>query len=148
MGSFSWLKADNLTNVANIPYGYKYKFLIPKEFGGGYIIDNYHDYGILLDGTKTYDIYELIAFWNKDILEENGFELKYDGKFPMMKEMDKHTEHNRCVGIDIGCYDEQVDKLKYPLKLVSIEYKGDYESLDRPSYYDPNQGFYPVYRKK
>ena len=30
MGSFSWLKADKLTRVANIAYGKPFKFLIPK----------------------------------------------------------------------------------------------------------------------
>ena len=35
IGSFSWLKADDLTKVANIAYGHPFKFLIPKEFGGG-----------------------------------------------------------------------------------------------------------------
>lgn len=34
MGSFTWLKADKLTRVANITYGKPFKFLIPKEFGG------------------------------------------------------------------------------------------------------------------
>ena len=35
MGSFSWNKADKLTDVENIAYGSSFKFLIPKEFGGG-----------------------------------------------------------------------------------------------------------------
>lgn len=43
MGSFSWLKTDNLTKVANIQYGKSFKFLIPKEFGGGFIKDIYQD---------------------------------------------------------------------------------------------------------
>ena len=36
-------------------------------------------------------------------------------------------DNNRFKGIDIGCYDKQIDKLKYPLKLVSASYKGTYE---------------------
>ena len=31
MGSFSWLKADTLTNHANIAYDAPFKFLIPKQ---------------------------------------------------------------------------------------------------------------------
>lgn len=160
MGSFSWLKADNLTKVANIAYGQPFKFLIPKEFGGGFIKDRYQDYGYLGDGEK-YDMYEILAFWNHeqikakygedlksnpdfyemDVVLKHGKGLRYDGEMPLMKEIDKHTDHNRGLGIHIGCYDNQIDKLKYPLKLVSCSYKGTYEDLDTPSYGDPNQGW-------
>ena len=37
------------------------------------------------------------------------------------------------------------DKLKYPLKLVSVSYKGTYEDCDGVSYGDPNQGFFRTY---
>jgi hypothetical protein len=56
-------------------------------------------------------------------------------------------QENRCKGIDIGCYDEQIDKLKYPLKLVSISYKGTYEECEMRSYGDPEQGFCKTYWK-
>ena len=150
MGSFSWLKADNLTKIANVQYGAPFKFLIPEEFGGGYIKDYYQDYGYLgtkEDGTPKYDMYELLALWNHEAAEEHGYELRYDGEeIPMMKEIDQYTFYNRNVGINIGCYDKQIDRLKYPLKLVSCSYKGSYEDLDTPSYGDPNQGFGPIYR--
>ena len=151
MGSFSWLKADNLTKIANVQYGAPFKFLIPEEFGGGYIKDYYQDYGYLgtkEDGTPKYDMYKLLAFWNHEAAEERGYELRYDGEeIPMMKEIDQYTFYNRNVGINIGCYDKQIDRLKYPLKLVSCSYKGSYEDLDTPSYGDPNQGFGPIYRE-
>ena len=151
MGSFSWLKADNLTKVANVQYDAPFKFLIPEEFGGGYIKDHYQDYGYLgtkEDGTPKYDMYELLAFWNHEAAEERGYELRYDEEeIPMMKEIDQHTFYNRNVGINIGCYDKQIDELKYPLKLVSCSYKGSYEDLNTPSYGDPNQGFGPIYRE-
>lgn len=122
MGSFSWLKADDLTKVANIVEGKTYKFLIPKEFGGGFIKNEYQGYGRLgvkEDGNPKYDMYELLAFWNSECkipfetitIKE---ELKYDGEFPLMKEIDKYTDDNRSLGIDIGCYNGQIDKLKYP----------------------------------
>ena len=127
MGSFSWLKADNLTYVSNIVGGRPFKCLIPKEFGGGFIKDYYQDYGYLgtkEDGSPKYDMYELLAFWNSDkqISDENSdtkliSELKWDGEFPLMKEIDEYTRHNRSVGIHIGCYDNQIDNLKYPLKV-------------------------------
>jgi len=148
MGSFSWMKADGLTKVANIAYDTSFKFLIPKEFGGGFIKDTYQDYGYLgkkENGHPKYDMYEILAFWNKDLIQNE--ELKYDGEFPLMKEIDKYTNDNRSLGIDIGCYDNQIDKLKYPLKLVSASYKGKYEDLETYSYGDPDQGFHSVYRK-
>lgn len=42
---------------------------------------------------------------------------------------------------NIGCYDNQIDKLKFPLKLVSASYSGTYEDCAGRSYGDPNQGF-------
>ena len=137
MGSFSWNKADDLTAIENVAQGYPFKFLIPKEFGGGFIKDKYQDYGYL--GTKENgdpkdDMYELLAFWNK----AEG--LKYNGEFPLMKERDEFTDHNRGLGIDIGCADEKKLKLKYPLKLVSCSYKGTYEDLKTYSLSDPYQG--------
>lgn len=142
MGSFSWLKADNLTKVANVSYGKPFKFLIPKEFGGGFIKDTYQDYGYLgqkEDGSPKYDMYELLAFWNHELIVDG--KLKYDGEFPEMKEIDEYTDKNRNLGIGIGCYDEDIDKLKYPLKLVSASYNGTYEDLKTYSYGDPEQGF-------
>jgi hypothetical protein len=145
MGSFSWNKADNLTNVENIAYGKPFKFLIPKEFGGGYIKDKYQDYGYLgtkKNGEPKYDMYEILAFWN------NAEDLEYDGEYPLMKEIDKYTDHNRNIGIDIGCYDEDMLKLKYPLKLVSISFEGTYEDLETCSLRDPNQGWGERKRKQ
>ena len=67
---------------------------------------------------------------------------------PTMKEIDQYTDKNRSIGIDIGCYRDEIDKLKYPLKLVSPSFKGCYEDLSKPSYGDPNQGFGSTRRKK
>ena len=144
MGSFSWNKADKLTAIENVAYGSSFKFLIPKEFGGGFIKDKYQNYGYL--GTKEneepiYDMYELLAFWNK----AEG--LQYDGEYPLMKEIDNYTDTNRELGIDIGCYDKDIFKLKYPLKLVSASFDGTYEDLDNCSVGDPDQGFYSRKRK-
>lgn len=169
MGSFSWLKADNLTQIANVACGMPFKFLIPKEFGGGFIKDHYQDYGYLgtkEDGSPKYDMYELLAFWNAHMKYHNhtrdfeeGIKFVYDGKlvkdhlywdgeFPMLKEIDEFTCKNRSIGIAIGCYDEEIDQLDFPLKLVSASYKGTYEECDGKSYGDPDQGFYPVKRDK
>lgn len=148
MGSFSWLRADKTTKRNNLVDGDVYKILIPKEFGGGYIKDTYYDYGYVFeyDDTKeNADLYGILAYWNKC----DGME--YDGdEYPStMEDILKrgHTclQENRCKGINIGCYDHQIDKLKYPLKLVSASYKGTYEDCDMRSYGDPNQGFFKTY---
>lgn len=57
MGSFSWLRADNLTEFGNIYYGCTFKVLIPKEHGGGFLKGTYMDYGrIEAENGETYDI--------------------------------------------------------------------------------------------
>ena len=145
MGSFSWLKADALGSIRNIASDQPFKFLIPEEFGGGFIFDEgYLDYGYLgrkEDGRPMYDMYELLAFWNCD-----PEELKWDGEFTYMKQIDKYTDENRSCGIDIGCYDFEISKLRYPLKLVSPEYDRTYEQCLARSFGDPDQGFYRVPR--
>jgi hypothetical protein len=144
MGSFSWNKADKLTNIENVAYGSPFKFLIPKEFGG-FIKDYYQDYGLLgkkEDGEPMYDMYEIQALWNAPD------EVKYDGELPLMKEIDEYTDNNRCVGISLACYDVEILNLKYPLKLTSVSFKGSYEDLKEPSLGDPDQGFFTRKRKK
>ena len=139
MGSFSWNKADNLGKYENVAYNTEFKFLIPKEFGGGFIQDVYQDYGRLgkkEDGSPKYDMYEILAFWN------NLKGLKFDEGIEGMKEIDEYTDDNRSLGINEGCYDDEIEVLKYPLKLVSVEYEGTYEDCENRSYIDPAQGFY------
>lgn len=148
MGSFSWLRADKTTSRSNLTDGDKYKILIPKEFGGGFIEDTYYDYGYVFahdDTRESADLYGILAYWNKC----EG--MIYDGEdYPstmedILNRGNTLLQKNRCKGIDIGCYNDQVDKLKYPLKLVSISYNGTYEECDMRSYSDPEQGFYPTY---
>ncbi len=67
MGTFSFFKADGLTRVANIVEGRPFKFLIPKEFGGGYILEKYQGYGYVGKtwiGVPRQDMFELLAIWN------------------------------------------------------------------------------------
>ena len=146
MGSFSWLRADRCTSRSNLTKGDKYKILIPKEFGGGFIEDKYFDYGyVFYDTDKEADLYGILAYWN-------GCEdMDYEGdEYPktmdeILKRGKTHQQSNREKGIEIGCYDEDIDNLKYPLKLVSTEYEGTYEECDGVSYGDPEQGFYATY---
>ena len=109
MGSFSWNRADDLTNIENVAANTTFKFLIPAEFGGGFIKEKYQDYGFLgrkSDNSHKYDMYELLAQWNAP-------DLVIGCIHGTLKEVDENTEHNRGIGIDIGCYDDQIDN-KYP----------------------------------
>lgn len=152
MGSFSWLKADTLTQTANIAYLEPFKCLIPKEFGGGFVKDRYQNYGYLgvkPDGSPKYDMFELLAFWNADVIYHGRpvkASLKYSGEFPLMKECDEFTNDNRSIGINLQ--HQQFDCLKYPLKLVSASYKDTYESCLGVSVNDPFQGFSKLPRTK
>lgn len=147
MGCFSWMRADKTTKRSNIVDGDSYKILIPKEFGGGFIKDHYQGYGRVLWDTKDNmaDLYGILAYWNK---RPN---MIYDGdKYPSTMEdilTKGKTGHNdnRWRGINIGCLNGDIDKLKYPLKLVSASYKGTYEDCEGRSYSDPNQGFFKTY---
>lgn len=179
MGSFSWTRAEHITKRSNFTMGDKYKILVPKEFGGGYIKDIYWDYGYIFaryndykqsyncgyydangnfysanyfrgfaKGENIYDLYGLLAWWNK---ENKGFTLNYSSPteptntLDFLKFGETHSDENRGKGIDIGCYNYQIDNSKYPLKLVSVSYKGTYEDCKGRSYGDPNQGFFKAY---
>lgn len=148
MGSFSWLRADRTTKRSNLTCGDRYKILIPKEFGGGFIKDTYYDYGyVFYDTDHEADLYGVLAYWNKC----EGMIYDGDEYSSTMKDILErgHTcwPNNRCKGIDIGCYNKQIDELKYPLKLVSASYKGTYEDCEGRSYRDPEQGFRKTYWK-
>lgn len=151
MGSFSWLRADKTTKRSNLIEGDAYKILIPREFGDGSIADTYYDYGKVFEFDETReiaDLYGILAYWNKcDGMEYEGDEYPSTMK-DILARGKTCLQNNRCKGIEIGCYDEQIAKLKYPLKLVSPTYKGTYEECDGRSYSDPNQGFYATYWKK
>jgi len=54
-------------------------------------------------------------------------------------------EYLRNIGIDIACYDEDQEKLKYPIKIVSLGYKGTYEDCEDYSRSDEEQGFSKTY---
>ena len=148
MGSFSWIRADKTTKRKNLTNGDVYKILIPQEFGGGFIKDRYYDYGyVFYDTDHEADLYGILAYWNKC----EGMIFEGDEYPSTMKDIlergNTRFQNNRCKGIDIGCYDEQIDKLKYPLKLVSASYKGTYEDCKGRSYGDPEQGFIKTYWK-
>lgn len=166
MGSFSWTRAETTTARSNITEGDRYKILVPKEFGGGYILDTYEDYGHVFSYAKEGDIcryfdgdgiehdgkdfdvadlYGILAYWNScDNLVFVGAERPQTMQ-DILQRGATHNATNRYQGIEIGCYDDQIDALRYPLKLVSVSYRGAYEDCLGASYGDPNQGFYKGY---
>ena len=165
MGSFSWMRADRTTKRSNLTMYDPYKILVPKEFGGGYIYDKYYDYGYVnefgcayyVDGNgKKYkdievvgDLYGFLAYWNMKQTLWLPLKNRLNDSRPTMLQIwiDGNTcdQNIRCMGIDIGCYDKQVDALEYPLKLVSVSYDGTYEDCKDVSYNDPEQGFFKTY---
>ena len=148
MGSFSWTRADKTTKRSNLTDGDVYKILIPKEFGGGFIKDRYYDYGYVFeyDDTKeNADLYGILAYWNKcEGMEFDGEEYPSTMK-DILERGNTCLQNNRCKGIEIGCYDNDINKLKYPLKLVSASYQGTYEDCKMRSYGDPEQVFTKTY---
>lgn len=128
MGFFSWKTLDGQKSISNIYSEYgalPVVMLVPKKFGGAPIIErNYDGYGHF----NGFDAYQLLCKWNRPEL--------YTGD----------TETDRSVGIDIGCYEEDMAKLEFPLKFVSLDYykktKCTYEDFDDFSKGCPNQGYF------
>lgn len=147
MGSFSFMYADGgKNNQANMLPGDRVRVLVPMLMGGGSLSGTYADYGVVefSDGTSV-DLYELIALWNSAAVRAAAAKVTgvpaldaackmVDGEF---------TPFARNVGIRVGCYDEDMLRLDWPLRIVPAE-NGDatYENVEGVSVGDPNQGFY------
>lgn len=171
MGQFSWLDCDGvnekhraiLDDVKDNVY-----VLVPKEFGGGHILETEYDgYG----NFGGYDIYDLVADWNKEYITSDAIKKpvreQYDDKekekyyqqalktynceVNRLKDFKDNIDNKimverygkdwkRGIGIDIACYDEDNARLKYPIK---ITHNADltYEDVKDISLGDPNQGW-------
>lgn len=146
MGSFSFMYADGgKGNQANMVPGDRVRLLVPEVFGGGSLDGVYADYGdIALADETTVDVCELLALWNSAELRDAliggaGFceeEVNVKGVDGVW------TPFARNVGIRVGCYDEDMLRLDWPLRIVPAE-NGDatYENVEGVSVGDPNQGF-------
>lgn len=160
MGSFSWLRADKTTKRNNLTDGDSYKILVPIIYGGGYVKDVYFDYGdinnyksaVYVDakGNKypletTGDLYGVLTYWNKPDMIKRLPHKELPDMLRILEHGKTFVQDIRHVGIEMGCYKKDIDKLKYPLKLVSASYNGTYEECDMKSYGDPNQGFFKTY---
>lgn len=130
MGSFSWCLIDTRNELI---LGQPFKVLIPEVYGGGAIMTHYEDYGEFFFDGKQYDLYEILAAWNGE-----NIELDEHGLVPMNAD----TAKNRLIGINIGCYDEDMARLKFPLRLVSVMDDKTYEDYDGMfSISAPSQGW-------
>lgn len=137
MGSFSFTYADNTNMIRNIIPQAQYKILIPHMFGGGYITQNYLDYGDVVFTTQAGVKHEVTLFgmlgaWNtpgtpKDAWMTAGRESPYDP-----------------VGSELSLTAESMRHLTYPLKLVSLEFEGTYEDCVGVSVPDEYQGVFGV----
>ena len=171
MGCFSFITADTNRSIS-IQYSPSGTFpvavLIPKEFGGGQIIERYYEgYG----DFGGYDVYDLITEWNREYLtpdnlekpvredyaeDEQGQECyenamyrynrycelisDYKNGMSEKKLVKKYgDEWKRTIGIMVACHDEQMAVLKYPLRIVE-ELTLSYEDVAGFSKRCPHQG--------
>ena len=146
MGQFSWLDCVDDRQILDGYFKPSY-VLIPKEFGGGTIKESGYDgYGHF----GGHDIYELVLEWNKAYIPQYIKQMQA-GKWEAnpsdadIKALQNYYKgkpidvEDRWLGILLACYDEDNERLKYPIK---ITYHSDvtYEECD-PSLSDPDQGW-------
>ena len=148
MGQFSWIYSDTNKQVVDNRMADTY-LLVPEPFQDKYgkaiyerCYDGYGNFG-------KYDIYDLIAEWNKKMIPEIIRRTKSGSWICSVSEEDiinlqnfhdgkEITCEQRWLGIIMACYDKDNFALEYPIKITSREM--DYEDVS-PSLSDPNQGW-------
>lgn len=148
MGQFSWIYSDTNRQVVDCKDADTY-LLVPEPFqdkyGKAIYEDCYDGYGHF----GKYDIFDLVAEWNKDMIPEiirridNGTwhsSFQVCDKDNMLKyyNNEKYDCKLRNIGIIMSGYDEDNFALEYPIKITTTEmdYKKTAASLS-----DPNQGW-------
>lgn len=168
MGQFSWIYSDTNEQLLDDVKADAY-LLVPKpfqkEYGKAIHESGYDGYGHF----GKYDVYDLVALWNRDYfpsetrivtyperekyVNDDCYELSvkiYKRNVQMGKDFVNYVsdtemkekygkEYLREIGINIACFDEDNEKLKYPIKITTKEM--EYENV-KPSKSDPNQGWY------
>lgn len=140
MGIFSWKTCDTNKQV-RVGKQRPVYLLIPKEFGGGHIMESCYDgYGRF--GDK--DVYELVVDWHEKYILEQGINVVFAGE----SEDDKNYIRNyfagkkgyekRVVGVYLACTDKRNSIIPYPIK-ISYRKTAVYEN-ESWSKMDPEQG--------
>ena len=160
MGRFSWIYSDTNYQLLDDVYANTY-LLVPKPFQKEYgkaihetCYDGYGHFG-------GYDVYELVALWNRDCLPSKTEVLQepqidnYGGLYDFEKDLQMMSDfakglsdakmkkkygedYLRVIGINIACHDEDNEALRYPIKITTKEM--EYEDIE-PSKRDPEQGW-------
>ena len=81
MGSFSWNKADNLTQIENVAYGTRFKFLIPKDKAQEVTILESWTLKWEIQGNGYNTVTQHKSFIDKDDANEFEKQLKSSAKF-------------------------------------------------------------------
>lgn len=146
MGQFSWLDCRDRSQIKDDKRVDVY-VLIPKEFGGGHILEECYDgYG----NFGGQDIYDLVAVWNKGMIPEilrrnKAGHWKCSISEKEAEQMMNYHDGKECtmplryIGIKMACYDEDNFALEYPIKITHYKYVV-YEQC-MASEGDPNQGW-------
>ena len=117
MGSFSWTRADLTTKRSNLTFGDKYKILVPKEFGGGYINDVYFDYGYvfyLQNDAKFKDL------WKPSINSKNDGYFVYVNADGWAKHFEETADLYGILAYWNGCKDMDYNFHSYPRTMHEI----------------------------
>lgn len=131
MGQFSWIYSDTNKQLIDNKIADTY-LLVPEPFQDKYgkaiyesCYDGYGNFG-------KYDVYDLIPEWNKEMIPEIIKEIK-NGKWVCstddqdVADLKKYYEGKetdcelRWIGIVMACYDEDNERLKYPIKITTKE---------------------------
>ena len=147
MGQFSWIYSDTKKQLVNGKQADTY-LLVPPEFqekyGKAIYEPCYNGYGRF----GGYDIYELIALWNKEMIPEIIEKIRLgewrcgsEQDIPNLQDFYEDAEIDcelRWIGIVMACYDEDNRRLKYPIKITTKVM--EYDEV-KPSLSDPRQGW-------
>lgn len=147
MGQFSWIYSDTHKQLVDDKMADAW-LLVPPEFQGEYgeaIYEPcYNGYGRF----GGYDLYELIALWNKEMIPEiiekirrGEWQCGSKTDIPDLQNFYEEKPFNcelRWIGIVMACYDKDNARLKHPIKIVSKA--TGYEEVS-PSLRDPKQGW-------
>lgn len=150
MSSVSWLRAEDSTRYMNIAScnNVGFRLLVPKpfieEFGNEIRSEDYRGYGYIMYNGVLYDMFGLLAKFNKNYLNKSAYVYKEcQGTMlnPQGLRCDNETMQNRNIGVEISREVQDTMFLRYPLKLVSLSYEGTkYEKCAGFSIVDPEQG--------